>query len=192
MPARKRIGTLQRDAVYSCAFASTSSDRCSTNVFIMEGFEEVYRQHFAAVFRFAIHCVGKREVAEDLTSEAFLELYRNWAKIDPGQLPGWLITVVKNRAIDHWRRTSREELRAEPPATAGKEFDVQLATFLQDNKALKPVHRACIILRYAHGMSREEIARHLGLTANQVKSCLQYGLELLREEFSRNPRKAAQ
>ena len=156
----------------------------------MEGFEETYRRHFGSVFRFAIHCVGKRELAEDLTSEAFLELYRNWDKIDQKQLPGWLITVVKNRAVDHWRRASREEQYAEQPAGAPTEFDLWLGSFLEENKALKPTHRACLILRYVHGMSREEIALKLGMTGNQVKSYLQYGLQLLREELSRNPRKA--
>ena len=156
----------------------------------MGGFEKIYRQHFGAVFRFAIHCVGRRELAEDLTSEAFLELYRNWAKIDPSQLPGWLITVVKNRAIDHWRRASREEFLAYPPADAHTDFDLQVETFLEENKALKSMHRACLILRYVHGMSREEIAQKLSLTGNQVKGYLQYGLQLLREELSGNPRKA--
>jgi RNA polymerase sigma-70 factor (ECF subfamily) len=156
----------------------------------MDGFEEIYRQHFGAVFRFAIHCVGRRELAEDLTSEAFLALYRDWSKIDPGQLPGWLITVVKNRAIDHWRRASREELCADPPGEARTEFDSRLGNFLLENKALRPTHRACLILRYVHGMSREEIAQKLSLTGNQVKGYLQYGLQLLREDLSRNPRKA--
>jgi RNA polymerase sigma-70 factor (ECF subfamily) len=173
-------------------FPAGSSDCWLTNVYDMDGFEEIYRQHFAAVFRYAIHCVGRRELAEDLTSEAFLELYRNWAKIDASQLPGWLITVVKNRATDHWRRASREELYANPPAEAQTEFDLRLGGFLLENKALKPPHRACLILRYVHGMSREEIARQLGLKENQVKSYLQYGLQLLREELSRDPRKAAQ
>ena len=156
----------------------------------MDDFEEIYRQHFGAVFRFAIHCAGRRELAEDLTSDAFLELYRNWAKIDPSQLPGWLITVVKNRAIDHWRRASREEICADPPDEAHTAFGLQLESFLEDNKALKSTHRACLILRYLHGMTREEIAQKLSLTGNQVKSCLQYGLQLLREELSGKPRKA--
>jgi hypothetical protein len=30
----------------------------------MDGFEEIYRQHFAVVFRFAIHCAGRRELAD--------------------------------------------------------------------------------------------------------------------------------
>ena len=158
----------------------------------MDEFEGIYRQHFGAVFRFAIHCAGQRELAEDLTSEAFLELYRNWAKIDPSQLPGWLITVVKNRAIDHWRRASREEIYADPPGEAPTAFDLQLESFLEDTKALNSMHRTCLILRYVHGMSRDEIAQKLGLTGNQVKGYLQYGLQLLREELSGKPRKAGQ
>ncbi|HKW62797.1 MAG TPA: sigma-70 family RNA polymerase sigma factor [Candidatus Acidoferrum sp.] len=148
----------------------------------MSGFEEIYDQHFGAVFRFALHCVGRRELAEDLTSDAFLALYQHWSRIDPGQLPGWLITVVKNRAVDHWRRASREELYADPPAEAATEFDSQLGTFLLENKALKPVHRVCLILRYVHGLTREEITKKLGMTDNQVKSALQYALELLRQQ----------
>jgi len=158
----------------------------------MDGFEQSYRRHFGAVFRFAVHCVGRRELAEDLTSEAFLELYRSWATIDPSQLPGWLITVVKNRAVDHWRRASREELYTDPPAQAHTDFDLRFEGFLEDNKALKPTHRACLILRYVHGMSREEIAQKLSLTGNQVKGYLQYALQLLREELTRSPRKAGQ
>ena len=105
----------------------------------MDELEEIYQHHFGAVFRFAIHCVGRRELAEDLTSEAFWELYRNWAKIDPSQLPGWLIAAVKNRAIDYWRRASREEFYAHPPAEAHAEFDLQLESFLEENKALKSI-----------------------------------------------------
>jgi len=155
----------------------------------MSGFEEIYDQHFRAVFRFALRCVGKRELAEDLTSEAFLALYQHWNKIDRGQLPGWLITVVKNRAVDHWRRTAREELYADPPTeVATTEFDSQLGRCLLESKSLKPAHRVCLILRYVHGMTREEIAHELGITDNQVKGTLQYALELLRQQSSRPPR----
>ena len=49
------------------------------------------------------------------------------------------------------------------------------------------MHRACLILRYVHGMSRAEIARELGLNDNQVKGHLQYALTLLRREFEKTP-----
>jgi RNA polymerase sigma-70 factor (ECF subfamily) len=53
------------------------------------------------------------------------------------------------------------------------------------NPALKPIHRLCIVLRYVHGMTREEIGRKAGLTENQVKGHLQYALTLLRREVER-------
>jgi RNA polymerase sigma-70 factor (ECF subfamily) len=55
--------------------------------------------------------------------------------------------------------------------------------WLRESKSLKPVHRACLILRYVHGMNRDEIARRLGLTETQVKGHLQYARTLLRREL---------
>ena len=43
----------------------------------MGSFEDLYRRHVQAVFRFAWRVTGDRETAEDITSEAFLALYRN-------------------------------------------------------------------------------------------------------------------
>jgi RNA polymerase sigma-70 factor (ECF subfamily) len=89
----------------------------------MGTFEDLYRQHVQAVYRFAMSVVGKRETAEDLTSEAFLALHRNLDSIDPSLLPGWLLTVVRNRARDWWRRQMVEqryvEHLADPPSSGG-------------------------------------------------------------------------
>ena len=51
-------------------------------------------------------------------------------------------------------------------------------------KALKPIHRACLILRYVHGMERSEIATRLGLSETQVKGLLQYARELVRKSLA--------
>ena len=51
-----------------------------------EPFHEVYDRHAAAVFRFALRCVGRRDLAEDLTSEAFLALHQNVGNVDIAQL----------------------------------------------------------------------------------------------------------
>ena len=152
----------------------------------MSDFDSLYRQHVGAVFRFAVKCVGRRDVAEELTSDAFLALHQHLASIDTTQLPSWLFTVVRNRATDYWRKQAREqEYLAAPgafaiPAPADQET---VEMWVSRNPALKPVHRLCIILRYVHGMSREEIARQAGLTDNQVKGHLQYALSLMRREM---------
>jgi RNA polymerase sigma-70 factor, ECF subfamily len=150
----------------------------------MTGFDEVYRQHRQAVFRYAIRVVGRRDVAEELTSEAFIALWRSFASIDASQLPGWLFTVVRNRATDFWRRSSVEQrylsgLAPEPAI----DNDAAFEEWLDSAPALKPVHRAVLILRYVHGYERSEIAARLGLSETQVKGHLQYAHRLLRKEL---------
>jgi RNA polymerase sigma-70 factor (ECF subfamily) len=150
----------------------------------MATFDDVYRQHLPIVLRAAARAVGRRDVAEEITADAFLELYRQFDRIDVTRLPGWLLTVVRNRAIDYWRRQQTERVlgpsaaapdSVAPPAPAGEN--------LFAHPALKPIHRVCLILRYQHGLSRDEIGKRLGLTDTQVRGHLQYALTLLRKNL---------
>ncbi len=150
----------------------------------MTDFDEAYRRHLPAVLRYAMRCVGRREVAEDLTAEAFLKLFRAFDTIDAAQLPAWLLTIVRRAAVDYWRHQAVERrylarLEPEPVATAAP----GVRQWLDAAPALKPLHRACLVLRYVHGLSRAEIAGRLGLSETQVKGCLQYAHELLRKEL---------
>jgi RNA polymerase sigma-70 factor (ECF subfamily) len=54
----------------------------------MGEFDQIYATYAAAVFRHALKCVGRRDVAEDITSEVFLTLHRERSGIDARQLPG--------------------------------------------------------------------------------------------------------
>src|SRR5262249_28824142 len=126
----------------------------------MEHFEELYRAHVQAVFRFAMSVVGNRETAEDLTSEAFIALHRNLDAIDPSLLPAWLLTVVRNRARDLWRRKAVEERYVEDAADrrADAREPVSLEQWILAAPELRPIHRTCLMLRYAYEMTRAEIA----------------------------------
>jgi RNA polymerase sigma-70 factor, ECF subfamily len=145
----------------------------------MATFDEIYRQHAQSVFRYAMRVCGRRETAEDLTSDAFLALYRNFDAIDQEQLPAWLLTVVRNRARDLWRHQAVEQRFAEqavdPPVAEPVEPSIL------DTVELRPIHRTCLVLRYSYGMSRAEIASQTGLTETQVRGHLQYALTLLRK-----------
>jgi RNA polymerase sigma-70 factor (ECF subfamily) len=147
-------------------------------------FEEIYAAHADAVFRFAVRLVGRRDLAEDIASEAFLELFRHWDRVDLDRLPAWLYTVARNRATDYWRRRAAEERYAfdyEEPEAAPPVFEPKLF----DNDVLKPVHRVCLILRYVHGMTRVEIAAYTGLSEMQIKGHLQYAHQLLRTQLTK-------
>jgi RNA polymerase sigma-70 factor (ECF subfamily) len=155
----------------------------------MDSFEAVYRQHFASVFRLAVSVVGRRDVAEDLTAEAFLELHRHFAGIHLGDLPAWLFVVVRNRARDHWRRERVREryarwLASTPPPPVRPPAG---PTWLRD-EGLTSVQRVCLELHYVWGYTVDEVAARLGLTPGQVKGHLQRARQHLRELTGETPR----
>lgn len=155
----------------------------------MGSFEDLYRRHVQAVFRFAWHVTGDRETAEDLTSEAFLALYRNQESIDESLLPGWLLTVVRNRARDLWRRQAVEQRYVERLDGQAPAQPAAVEAGLLECRDLKPIHRTCVMLRYIYGMTRTEIADKTGLSETQVKGHLQYGLKLLRQAYGKTSTK---
>jgi RNA polymerase sigma-70 factor (ECF subfamily) len=55
--------------------------------------------------------------------------------------------------------------------------------WILESADLKPIHRACVILRYVQGMTRAEVAATTGLSEMQVKGHLQYALVLLRRTY---------
>lgn len=152
----------------------------------MGRFEELYRQHVQAVLRFAMSVTGDWSTAEDVTAEAFLALYRHLDSIDESRLPGWLLTAVRNRTRDLWRKRAVEQRYLEqleaPPITPTEPVE----KWILECEDLKPLHRACVILRYVYGMTRPEIAERTGLTEAQVKGHLQYALTLLRQAYGKS------
>jgi len=147
----------------------------------MSSFEAVYREHFGAVFRLAMATVGRRDVAEDLTADAFLALHQQFGRIRVDELPAWLFVVVRNRARDHWRRERVRERHAQwlagqdPPAAPPPPGPVWLR-----DESLSPIQRICLELHYVWGFTLGEVATRLGLTEGQVKGHLQRARQHLR------------
>lgn len=149
----------------------------------VEEFERVYRTYRDLVFRHALRVAGRRDVAEEITGDAFVALFEHRADVTPAMLPGWLVTFVKRRGIDHWRH---REVVQRHEATASEAVTIPAEStefWLEHVKSLKPIHRACLLLRYVHGMDRAEIAARLGLSETQVKGLLQYARELVRKSL---------
>ncbi len=148
----------------------------------MESVDSAYRRHFASVFRFAMSVTGRRDVAEDLTAEAFLELHRHADTIALDQLPAWLFVVVRNRARDLWRRQIVEQRHAAWLAQhqPGAVLPATTPSWVLD-AGLKPVQRVCLELHYVWGYTVGEVAARLGLTEGQVKGHVQRALRHLRD-----------
>src|SRR5512145_3233587 len=112
-------------------------------------FDAVYRRYIDELFRYVVKQVGRRDVAEEITSESFLALYRSFDRVDLNQLRPWLFAVARNRVIDYWRHQAIEnKFASEHRPSVAPAPELSLEHLLRGIRRLKPVHRLCLILRY--------------------------------------------
>ncbi|MEP7311732.1 MAG: sigma-70 family RNA polymerase sigma factor [Pseudomonadota bacterium] len=147
--------------------------------------------HQARVFSLALRLTGRREDAEELAQDAFLQLHGNLARIDsPAHLRHWLYRTVTHRTIDHLRRRARQPLyvpadsaaepAAEPAADADESDPLLRRRLLQLILQLPEMARAVIVLRFQEDLDPVDIARLLDMPINTVKSHLRRSLDWLR------------
>jgi len=181
--------SIMRFASQTGEWQAERTDYCGlpySDVIQMSRFEGLYEKYVSAVFLYCLRQVGRRDLAEDIASEVFLTLYQKLEQVEDQHLPAWPFTVAKNKTVDYWRHeavATRYKV-AQPETPTGSEPDISFEAMLRQNKALKPVHRLCLTLRYVHGLNRTEIAQQTGLSETQIKGHLQYALKLLRQSFS--------
>ena len=129
---------------------------------------------------------GDWAVAEELTQEAFVRLWRRWRWIrDPEGAPAYLHRTVVNLSNSAIRRRILER-RADAfpdqrPVTADLAAGLELRHAIA---ALPPRKRACIVLRYLVGMTEAQTAETLRISPGTVKSQTHKALQQLREHLA--------
>jgi len=157
-------------------------------------FDEAFTLHHRAVFRTARAVVRDSALAEDVTQEVFLRLYRNLDST-PGEelLRAWLLRVTLNVARNTIRGTTRSMVRdneyhKESVETGfyvdAPEEDYERKIAIEEaRRALEKIKepmRSCLLLKQ-QGLSYKEIATTLSIKETNVGSLVARG----RKEFAR-------
>lgn len=158
-----------------------------------EAFSELYRRHRRRVFRQAMEITRAPGMAEEVTQDAFLSLWRGAARFDASRasLSTWLSAVVRNRSIDARRRSARHAttvaLEDAPVAElpSPERFEEELAARLS-GQALRRLaarlpheQRQVVFLGFYAGLSQPEIARLIDRPVGTVKGRQRLALEKL-------------
>src|ERR1044071_8759833 len=80
--------------------------------------EQIYDATITDLYRYVSRrCGGQRELAEDVTPEAWLRAIKDWNQkgIPPNPI-GWLTTVARNLLLNHFRRREGVPLDDVSPA----------------------------------------------------------------------------
>jgi RNA polymerase sigma-70 factor, ECF subfamily len=172
--------------------------------------EAIVRLHWRRVFNIAYKFVGRHDLAEDLTQDVFLKLFKSLDTFDRrANFQTWLISVSRNLCIDHYRsvRKERETMNREvevddlapvaptrsPYAALEQRDRVELLRIALDK--LAPTLRTAVMLRDIQELSYQEIADRLRLPEGTVKSRINRGrtelarqIQKLREQQDAVPR----
>lgn len=156
-----------------------------------DAFEELYRRHSDHVSMLARKLCSSRELAEEVTQESFIALWRSASRYRPalGSVNVWLSSIVRNRAIDAWRRAAVRPV--ETPVLddgPGQLHSAIGATMPPPERAvvlsligeLPGPQKEAVFLAYFGGMTHDEIAAWSHAPLGTVKGRIRMGLQKIR------------
>ena len=161
-------------------------------------FERIYRLHNRRVYSLCLRMVGNTAEAEDLTQEAFLQLFRKIATFrGESAFSTWLHRLAVNVVLMRLRKkhgveTSLEEV-TEPDEESGgprRDFgapDLRLSGSIdrvnlqRAVEELPPGYKAVFVLHDVQGYEHNEIAQIMGCSIGNSKSQLHKARMRLRE-----------
>jgi RNA polymerase sigma-70 factor (ECF subfamily) len=158
---------------------------------------ELYGRYGRAAYSLIYRIVRNRATAEDLVQETFLRVWIRVRTFDgqKGPLGSWLLTIARNRAIDHLRSSNGRIGRAACEMGSSTETSLfanfEKQTLNSDRvhrirKALENLNanrRRVIELAYFEGLSQSEMAKRMGQPLGTVKTWVRSALKNLREDL---------
>ncbi|MFW3171874.1 sigma-70 family RNA polymerase sigma factor [Geodermatophilus sp. CPCC 206100] len=147
-----------------------------------EAFGRLYDHYVGTVYRYLLHRLANRALAEDLTSETFVRALRRLDTLtyQGRDVGAWLLTIARNLVLDHVKsgrhrlEVSTADMRDADRATDGPE-DAVVAQLVAEQllscvRQLGGEQQECISLRFLHGLSVAETAEVMGKKDGAVKA----------------------
>ncbi|MHC4841100.1 MAG: RNA polymerase sigma factor [Planctomycetota bacterium] len=147
---------------------------------------DLMRAHQADVWRFLRFLGADAALADDLTQETFLYLYRNPIKeISPAATRAYLHKTAKHRLFNARRKDSRlvdlDEAEQVWNATTDGSSDDRVDALRECMKKLAERAREAVGLKYEKGLTETEVASELDTSTDAIKALLKRTRAQLRE-----------
>ena len=159
----------------------------------------LYDRYGRTVFGVGLKMLGDRSLAEELTQEVFLKVWRSSGTFDParGGFSTWLFRVTRSAALDLHRKRARRvhpvpegdsQIAAVSDSSAGPQEIVDESWLAwrvsRVLDALDAPYREVIELAYFGGLSQREISRRTGIPLGTVKTRTARAFRTLRKELA--------
>lgn len=160
-------------------------------------FKLLYQASSPKLFGFALRILNKRELAEEVLQESFVNIWNNAASYQ-GNLAApmtWMLTIVRNRAVDLLRKLDHDV------EIDGDQFDKEIMLAMESGdltplqnmelsqdaqslascmSRLEGLQRQAIAMAFYHDLSHSEVAENMSIPLGTVKTWIRRGLNKLR------------
>jgi len=158
-------------------------------------FDSIYEQYCKRLYAFVIRYVKQESDAEEIVQEVFIKIWENRGKIDVySSFEAYLFTITYNSAISLLRKRVHEKKYVEHVKSLQ---EVNVASELTDDLyfnelnsklqslllELTPRQREIFLLSREEGLTHDEIAKKLGISANTVKNHIVSVLNFLKSNI---------
>ncbi|MBP3205121.1 MAG: sigma-70 family RNA polymerase sigma factor [Lachnospiraceae bacterium] len=148
-----------------------------------QAISETDRKYGALCHTIALHILSDEQDAQECVNDAYHRVWKSIPPQKPDNLKCWLGRVVRNIALDLWRKNHRqkrysgmelilEEMEECIPAGGTVEDhleELELGRLISDwLHTLSPKNRVLFIRRYWNGEPVKDVAKILGMNANKA------------------------
>lgn len=140
----------------------------------------LFKAHYAKLCHFSFQLTGNQSASEDIVQEAFIKFWAQRDKIagTPAMVRSYLYTIVRNGSLNTVRhyKVVQQHLSQQAPLVMEEDITRKLIRSEVLGKiyaaiaALPPACSEIFRLGYLEGLKNQEIADHLGLSINTIKT----------------------
>lgn len=156
-----------------------------------QAMKALFTAHHPRVYRFVLRIVQRPDVAEDVTAEVFVDMWRQAADFEGrSSVATWLLAIARNKALSALRKRREAPLDDEFAQTIAADDDTPEVTAQKANKS--EILRACLRrltveqrevmeLVYYQERSVGDVGHILGIPENTVKTRMFHARKRLAE-----------
>ena len=154
-------------------------------------FAELFRRYDRRIYPFVLKMIKTATQAEEITHEIFIKLWRHRDRlVSVDQPEAYIFTIAARHTLDQIKKRLNEHrmLRRLSADASPMHNDTEESLLLKDKAALvqqaidqlPPQQKTVYLLSRQQGLSYEDIARQMGISANTVRNHLVKALQSMR------------
>lgn len=153
-----------------------------------EIFERIYTENYVRLYYYALHIVNEEETAKDILNDVFTVLWKNISHVESSNVNAYLMTSVRNKAVDYLRRNVLQSHYSEEYLHTAEQFYTDYSNekdqLVEEMLGqLTPPTDQILEMCYLRRMKYAEVAEALHISTSTVKKHIMKALKTLRELY---------